>query len=409
MNPRNLTFCRYGSVAEIGPEAWRPCETPGNPFLDYDFLLALEESRSVGPGTGWEPRYLALHDESGLAAVVPAFLRSDSWGEYIFDFQWAGAYEQAGLPYYPKITVAAPFTPATGERFLVRPGFPKAEAVSRLAESLSALADDEGASSVHILFCTKEEQELLSGAGYFPRLSYQFHWTNAGYRDFDGYLDGLRSQKRKHIRRERKEVAATGLEIETVTDAGITPAHLDALWRFYQSTHLKRGSQGYLTREFFRMIPERLSDRTVIVTAKDGGAFTAGTLNFQKGPNLYGRYWGSDRHYPFLHFELCFYRLIEHAIATGKTLFEAGAQGEHKFLRGFAASPTYSAHWIAHPGGRRSIGAFLEREQPAVQRTIEAYNRVSPLKRVRGTAPEDPSGADGGAPESPTGSAEEEE
>lgn len=394
MNPPEASGARQGtpririvdSVAGIEAARWDRCVDEANPFLEHGFLLALEESRSVGPGTGWLPRHLTLWDGDELMGAVPCYLRDDSWGEFIFDFQWAGAYERWGLPYYPKLTAAAPFTPATGGRLLVNPGYRFEEASGMLLDGLVQLTAETGASSAHILFLTAREQQAAAAHGFLSRLSYQFHWENPGYRTFDDYLGELRSQKRKHIRRERKEVAAAGLAIETVTGDGIGEEHRDALWRFYRSTHLMRGSPGYLTRGFFERIFDTFRHRMAVVTARERGEIVAGTLNFQKGGKLYGRYWGSSRHIPFLHFELCFYRLIDFAIENGIRLFEAGAQGEHKFLRGFPARPTCSSHWIADAGARAAIGDFLGRERAAVERTITGYNAVSPLKRVRGTA-----------------------
>lgn len=377
----------WESISDILRNSWNTCVDEGNPFLEHEFLQALEESDSVGPGTGWEPGYLTLEsDSAGLLAAAPFYVREDSWGEFIFDFQWASGFEQAGIPYYPKITVAAPFTPATGSRFLFRPDVPAEPAIKALASSLIDLADSSGCSSVHVLFCTPHECDLLKDLGFLPRLTYQFHWTNYGYKSFDDYLNDLRSQKRKHIRKERREAATLGLDLQTVTGNSITNGHMDALWRFYQKTYLRKGgSPGYLKKAFFPKILESFRHRMVLSLAEKNGEPVAGTLNFEKGPNLYGRYWGTDIDAPNLHFELCFYQLIDHAISTGKVLFEAGAQGEHKFLRGFAARPTWSCHWVRNPAGRRAIANFLERERAAVERTISSYNRASPLKRIRGT------------------------
>lgn len=370
----------HGSLGGVDAGQWNALVGPSNPFLEYGFLYGLERSGCVGAGTGWEPRYLTIEDAGRLLAAVPVYLRRDSYGEFIFDFRWAEAYLQAGLPYYPKATVAVPFTPASGERLLVHPEVPWAAAVGRLADELTAFAGERGLSGVHVLFLSEREQQALSAHGFLPRLTHQFHWENHGYETFDDFLGNVRSKRKKQIRRERRQVAEQGIEIEVLTGEQIGRAHLDVMWEFYRDTIARKWSQAYLNRPFFEWIHEALRDRTLLVLAREGGEWVGGTLNFYKGERLYGRYWGASRDVEALHFECCYYRLIEFAIGNKILGIEAGAQGEHKFLRGFEARPIHSAHWIAREDGRRAIAGFLDQERRYEREVIDHYNRRSPLK-----------------------------
>jgi len=377
------------SLDSVARDEWNALVSADHPFLEYDFLDVLERSGCVGEATSWRPRYQLLRDSSDrLVAACPLYEKHDSFGEYVFDHAWADAYHRAGLPYYPKGLVAAPFTPANGERLLVHPDCDRAAAMGALAETLQSYAAEAGLSSLHLLFHTEEERKILEEAGFLTRISTQFHWENRGYAGFDDFLADLRSSKRKQIRKERRQITEQNLESVVLRGAEITPEHMETMYAFYQDTGERKWGRPYLNRRWFDLIRERFADRMVLVLARERGgpedAWIAGTLNFHKNARLYGRYWGARADYPCLHFELCYYVLIDYAIAQGVEVFEAGAQGEHKFLRGFATRPCYSSHWMLHPQGQRAIEEFLQQERGYVERSIEGYNRHSPLKELRG-------------------------
>jgi predicted N-acyltransferase len=371
------------SLSEIAAEDWNALVGSDDPFLEYEFLAALEASGCVGGGTGWQPAYITVRENGALVAACPAYEKWDSYGEYIFDWPWADAYQRAGIPYYPKIVVACPFTPVNGPRILVHPAHSFYRLAPLVGEHLVRLAEARGASSVHVLFLPDAECSALESVGYARRVTHQFHWENRGYESFDEFVADLRSSKRKQILKERRRVAESGLEIEIVEGEDVGPEHLDAMWGFYRDTTGRKWGQAYLNREFFEEVGGAFRKRLVLVTARHGGRLVAATLNAAKNRSLFGRYWGSRGHYPGLHFECCYYRLIEYAIERGIDLFEAGAQGEHKFLRGFVARPVYSAHWMADEGGRRAVTGYLERERPETMDVINRYNAVSPVKAAR--------------------------
>lgn len=355
-----------------------------DPFLEYEFLRALEQSGVVGRGTTWQPSYLTLWKEDGsLQGALPLYVRYDSYGEYIFDHGWAEAYARAGLSYYPKGVIAVPFTPVAGSRILVAPDADRHEIAVEMLDALPRAAEALGLSGIHVLFARSEDHDLLVSRGFFSRITHQYHWENRGYGCFDDYLADLRSKKRKQVLHERAEVQAQGLRIEVLCDAQIRSEHVEAVWRFYADTTDRKWSQPYLNRSTFTHLARAFRHRLVLVLAHDGRRYVGGTFNVRGSSTLFGRYWGAERHYPSLHFECCYWRLIEYAIGQGIARVEAGAQGEHKFLRGFVARPTYSAHWIAHPAGAQAIGAFLEREREQSVRLIRSYNRVSPVKSER--------------------------
>jgi len=375
------------SLEAVDAEAWNAMVGEDDPFVEYEFLRALEQSAVVGPAAGWQPSYLTLWDQSGgrprLQGALPLYVRHDSDGEYIFDHGWAQAYASAGIAYYPKGVVAVPFTPVSGARILVAPGQGFAEAAGEMIDALPRAAATLGLSGVHVLFARKFEHDLLVARGFLSRITYQYHWINRGYRCFDDYLADLRSKKRKQVQRERAEVAAQGLRIELLGGEQIGPEHVEAVWRFYSDTIERKWSRPYLNRSTFVRLAATFRHRLLLVLASDGDGYVGGTFNVRAKNSIFGRYWGAVRHYPSLHFECCYWRLVEYAIEQGIALVEAGAQGEHKFLRGFAARPTYSAHWIAHPGGARAIADFLSSEREQTTKLIEAYNRVSPVKSER--------------------------
>ncbi len=368
-------------LSKIRAADWDECAGPDNPFVSHAFLDALEASNSACAETGWLPQHLVLEDGNGnLLGAVPMYLKSHSYGEYVFDHGWAEAYERAGGRYYPKLQVAVPFTPVTGNRLLIRPNAPP-DAGSLLVAAMVEVASRAKVSSLHVTFPTKQEYELLGAAGFLQRLGRQFHWENQGYGSFDDFLGALNARKRKQIKRERRE-ANEGIEIETLNGAEIKARHWDAFFRFYTSTSDKKWGSAYLTREFFDLLGSRLGERVVLVMAKQDGRYVAGALNLMGKDTLYGRNWGCAGDFPFLHFEACYYRAIDFAIARGLKRVEAGAQGAHKIQRGYLPSPTYSAHWIRDPGFRHAVEDFLKRERRAVENEMEELEEgLSPFKR----------------------------
>jgi predicted N-acyltransferase len=369
-------------LAELAAAEWDACAGPDNPFLSHAFLDALETSQSATGETGWLPQHLALEDESGrLLGAVPLYLKSHSYGEYVFDWGWASAYERAGGRYYPKLQCAVPFTPVTGPRLLLRPEAGP-EIADTLIAAMVALARRHKVSSLHVTFPTQPEWDRLGAAGFLLRAGRQFHWENEGYPSFEAFLDALNARKRKQIRRERRDALLGGIEIETVNGSDIRGEHWDAFFRFYRATSDRKWGEAYLTRAFFTLIGERLADRVVLVLARQNGRYIAGALNLVGGDTLYGRNWGCIGEHPFLHFEVCYYRAIDFAIARGLKRVEAGAQGEHKIQRGYLPAPTYSAHWVRDPGFARAVEDFLVRERRAIADEIEHLEEaLSPFKR----------------------------
>jgi predicted N-acyltransferase len=362
-------------IQEIGAEDWNACaereEYGANPFTNYEFLHALEESGCVGPGAGWYVQHLSVADQDGrLAGVMPLYLKSHSQGEYVFDHAWANAYQRAGGRYYPKLQCAVPFTPATGPRLLARAGADVAKVEEHLLGGALALCNEIGASSLHITFPRQEEWKRLGEAGLLLRQDRQFHWHNAGYGTFDDFLAALSSGRRKTIRRERRDARA-GLTIEAVTGKDLTEAHWDAFFAFYMDTGSRKWGRPYLNRRFFSLLGERMADKVLLIMAKRGDRYIAGALNLIGGEALYGRNWGCVEDVPFLHFELCYYQAIEQAIALGLSRVEAGAQGEHKLARGYLPEPVYSAHYIADPALREPVARYLDQERAAVDEEIE--------------------------------------
>ncbi len=377
-----------GSLSQISAEDWDACacpevadgERPLDPFTTHRFLLALENSGSVGPGTGWQPQYLTTYLDGMLIAAAPMYAKSHSQGEYIFDHNWAHAYENAGGRYYPKLQIAVPFTPATGRRFLVRPGY-EALGMSALVQGAVQLAADNQVSSLHATFCTEDEALAGEQMGLLVRQSQQFHWLNDSYADFDGFLAALSSRKRKNIRKERAQACGFGGEIRTLTGDDLRPEHWDAFWRFYQDTGARKWGSPYLTRQFFDIAQETMADDMALVLAERDGYAIAGALNFIGRETLYGRYWGCVEHHACLHFELCYYRAIDFAIAEGLARVEAGAQGEHKLARGYLPMRTHSLHWVADPGFADAIKKYLDAEAHAVGQEIEILTEYGPFRK----------------------------
>lgn len=369
-------------VSALAPGEWDALVGDDDPFLEHAFLAALERSGSVGPGTGWEPRFLLAHQDGQLVGAVPLYLKYDSMGEFIWDFAWASGAQAAGLRYFPKLVAAVPFTPAGRQRLLVRPGADRSAVMLQLAHGLRMVADRTRASSVHVLFCGEDELDSLADAGFKPRASYQFHWTNRKpdrYQSFDAYLGDFRSRNRKQVRHERSVAASHGLRIVAAAGSDLDDQAWAALDRFYRATVDQYGNVASLTPEFFAEIRRTHAHRLLGVLAYRGDEPVASTLSFMRGKRLYGRYWGSAEHFPMLHFELCFYRLIEYAIDHGLEGFEGGAGGEQKLKRGLLPRRTFSAHWIRHPALAQAIADYVAQEAEAVQAEMAQQMEDSPF------------------------------
>jgi uncharacterized protein len=366
-----------GGVAMFAAEDWDRCAGQDDPFVSHAFLSALEDSGSVGPGTGWQPTPITIDSPDGRPeAVLPAYLKSHSQGEYVFDHAWADAYARVGGDYYPKLQIAVPFTPVPGRRLLT--GNPSlAQALIRAAE---ALVHNHGLSSAHATFIAAENVALFRGAGWLIRTDSQFHWHNRGYGGFEDFLANLSSRKRKAIRKERAR-AAEGLEIMHVTGGAIREVHWDAFWDFYQDTGARKWGRPYLTRSFFSLLGERMAEKLLLVFAMRDGRPIAGALNLIGTDTIYGRYWGAIAEVPHLHFEICYYQAIDFAIANGLARVEAGAQGAHKLSRGYAPVATQSAHFIADPRLREAVARYLVQERRAVDREIEALAEFTPFRK----------------------------
>jgi len=374
------------SLAAVDAAQWDACAlvpgAAGNPFLTHGFLKALEDSKSVGRRTGWQPQYLLAEAADGtLLGAAPLYVKGHSQGEYVFDHGWAQAFERAGGRYYPKLQIAVPFTPVPGPRLFARPG-PLADAVrDAMIDMLSQIAKDNGISSVHATFCNEADWKRFGARGWLQRLGQQYHWHNADYRTFDDFLAALSSRKRKAIRKERESVRRDGVVIHALTGADIKPRHWDAFFAFYMDTGGRKWGSPYLTRAFFDILGATMADKVVLIMAEAEGRPVGGALNLRGDDTLYGRYWGCLESHAFLHFEACYYQAIDFAITHGLQRVEAGAQGDHKIQRGYLPVPTYSAHWIVDSSFRRAVDDYLRRERPAVQQEIESLQQYSPFRK----------------------------
>jgi len=384
-----LTVTLHAAISEIGEVDWDACACPEtadggrplDPFTTYRFLAALEQSGSVGPGTGWGPHYLVVRRGDAPVAAMPMYAKGHSQGEYIFDHSWADAYMRAGGRYYPKLQVAVPFTPATGRRFLTRPGEETAGRAA-LVQAMVQIAADNGLSSAHVTFCTADEAEAGAAMGLLHRVTQQFHWENRGYGDFDGFLADLASRKRKAIRKERQRAQAFGGTIRRLTGNDIRAEHWDAFWTFYQDTGSRKWGRPYLTRAFFDIAHDTLRDDILLVLAERGGRPVAGALNVIGRDTLYGRYWGCVEDHPCLHFECCYYQAIDAAIGMRLGRVEAGAQGEHKLARGYMPSETHSLHWIADPSFRDAVSRYLDQERAMMGEEMTILADYGPFRKV---------------------------
>ena len=373
------------SLSEVSPEAWNACAGDANPFVRHEFLSALEDSGSATRETGWLGQHLVIEDAAGtLAACAPLYLKNHSYGEYVFDWGWADAYERAGGRYYPKLQCSVPFTPATGPRLLVNKDLAEdqqREMGTALIAGMMQLAQNLNVSSLHVTFPTKDEWERFGDAGYLKRIGQQFHWENKGFETFDDFLAELSSRKRKNIKKERRAVEEADLEIRVLSGDEVTADQWDAFFQFYMDTTDKKWGQAYLRRDFFSLLAERMGEAVVLILVEKDGMPVAGALNLKGRDTLYGRNWGCIADYKFLHFEACYYQAIDYAIAHGLKWVEAGAQGPHKVQRGYLPQQTYSAHWIADKGFRDAVSDFLDDEARGISREMSAYGRFSPFKK----------------------------
>ena len=389
----SLTVTFVQSIRDIDEADWKQCAGSANPFVDYRFLSALEDSGSVGDGTGWMPYHLIVANKPAddLASAhdapllcLPLYLKSHSYGEYIFDHGWADAYERAGGRYYPKLQSSIPFTPATAPKLLVNRDVPQTEiyAVKQAAASgLKAVTEQLGLSSIHLTFLTSEDAGLLEDQGYLIRHDQQFHWRNNGYKDFDAFLATLSSRKRKQIRKERRTANADGLMVEMLTGDAIRTEHWHAFYEFYMDTGSRKWGQPYLTELFFAEVGAKMPDNILLIMVQREGQYIAGALNFIGEDTLFGRQWGCIEHHPCLHFEVCYYRAIEFAIERGLKTVEAGAQGQHKLARGYAPVTTQSAHFLPDPSFTTAVRNFLEMERRQVAADQEYLAGHLPFKK----------------------------
>lgn len=376
-----LTAEIIDATSGIDASVWNGLVATGdshaNPFLDHSFFLALEQSGCATARTGWSPRHILLRDGGRPIGLIPMFEKTHSQGEYVFDHRWANAFEQAGGAYYPKLQVAVPFTPVTAPKLLTASGDIGVQ--QALLTAAANFAERRGISSIHATFVPEAETAIAPTPDWLLRTDTQYHWHNAGFGTFDGYLENMSSRHRKVTRRERRE-ALEGLSVKWLTGADLTEGVWDAFFDFYKDTGNRKWGRPYLNREFFSLLSGAMADRIVLVFAYEGETPIAGTLNMLGKDTLYGRYWGASREVPFLHFELCYYQAIDFAIEHKLATVEAGAQGEHKLARGYAPATTYSMHWIGHPGLRDAVARFLRQERAAVAREQEMLNGLTPFK-----------------------------
>lgn len=382
-----ITVRVVSSLADVDPSAWNACAGNDNPFVGYSFLSALEDSGSATGETGWACQHLIIEDgDGGYLGVAPVYVKSHSYGEYVFDWGWADAYERAGGHYFPKLLCGVPFTPVTGPRLMVAPNARDQEKEIRdaLCAAMLQIANRLELSSIHINFPTKPEWDLIGEMGFLLRQGQQFHWENNGYSTFDDFLASLSSRKRKNIRKERAKVTRTGLNIRALAGDEITERHWDAFYEFYRNTSDRKWGSAYLNRRFFSMLGERCKDNVVLVYAEADGLPVAGALNLAGSETLFGRNWGCAAQFKFLHFEACYYQAMDYAIANGLKRVEAGAQGPHKIQRGYLPSATYSAHWIAEKRFRNAVAQFLEEERQGVEYEMELNAEHSPFRKENG-------------------------
>ncbi len=392
--PRTFTLRILTQLAnDVRREEWDALAAGESPFLEWGWLASLEEARCVGGKTGWSPQHLALFgDDDRLIAACPLYLKTNSEGEFVFDHSWANAAYGAGIDYYPKLLVGVPFTPVTGRRFLTAPDVHRPAVIRVLAQALRELCDENEVSSVHVNFCEDEEAEVLRELGWAERLGFQYKWRNRGYATFDDYLAALRHKRRKEIRRERRELATQGIELQVQSGDEILDELFLPMYELYLTTVDKYiYGRRYLTRRFFELVRERFRHNLCFITAWRGGELLAGTFNVAKNRVLYGRYWGTYEEVRFLHFNMCYYATVEHCVRAGFERFEPGAGGEFKWLRGFDPEPTRSMHYLRDPRLAAAVRRFVHAERRELDRVMLAMREQSQLKRgseVRDDAPD---------------------
>lgn len=371
------------AIDEVERSDWNRIAAHGHPFLRYEFLAALERNACVGAQHGWLPRYLTAFDADGqLAGAVPLYIKNNSYGEFVFDWAWADAWQRHGLQYYPKAVVAIPYTPATGPRILIADRADRENIATQLIELALAWCEDENLSSLHWLFTNEQDTRRLAEHDLILRLGCQFHWKNNGYRDFADLLDGFTSRKRKKVLRERRQVRDAGIRIDCIHGSEANELQLRTMYEFYCSTFEKKSGYPTFTLEFFREIASSMGDQLVFFIASLEQRIVAGSICLRNHDTLYGRHWGCRENYHSLHFEACYYQGIDYCIKHGLEYFEPGAQGEHKISRGFLPAPTWSAHWIAHTGFREIIRRHLEQETAAMREYMTELSTRSPYKQA---------------------------
>jgi predicted N-acyltransferase len=383
---KEITARIAGAATSIGRAAWNACANPDSsidphPFTRYEFFEAVEGSGSATARAGWRPCHLVIERGDEIHGLLPLYLKSHSQGEYVFDWGWADAFERAGGEYYPKLQASVPFTPVTGRRLLISRGAAEEETRNALLAAGASAVSQLNASSLHITFLAEDEWRAAGAIGFLQRTDQQFHWQNRGYGSFDDFLADLSSSKRKNLRKERAAVFSEGVSFEWLTSRDITESHWDTFFAFYMDTGGRKWGRPYLTRDFFSRVGASMGDQVVLILAKRAGRTIAGALNFAGEGVLFGRNWGCSEFIPFLHFETCYYQAIEFAIAHKFRRVEAGAQGEHKLLRGYLPVPTYSAHYIAHSGLRRAVAEYLTSEREMVAENIEALAEHGPFRK----------------------------
>ena len=385
----NHTFTVLTSIQEVSSEAWDACIEDSYPFAKHAFLSALETSNSANADTGWLGQHIIMKNSHGqIIGTAPMYLKNHSYGEYVFDHGWANAFERAGGRYYPKLQMSIPFTPATGPRILLNrtairhKKHDEREVYKALLSACISRCEQTGASSIHVTFPNQFQAQMLQSHGLMLRTGIQYHWHNRGYRDFEDFLNALTSRKRKQIRRERKEASASGLHINVLSGDDIKEHHWDAFFAFYQHTSSRKWGIPYLTRNFFSLLGEKMGNQIVLMIVENGSRPIAGALNLKSNEILYGRNWGAIEFHKFLHFEVCYYQAIDYALAIGLKSVEAGAQGEHKLIRGYLPCQTYSAHWIPNKSFREAIEKYLEQETINIGEEISFLDSLTPFKTI---------------------------
>ena len=370
------------SLSDVDADDWNRLAGADNPFVCYEFLAALEQTGCVNERSGWLVQHLLIRSEQQLVGAIPIYVKNHSYGEYVFDWAWADAYQRHGIRYFPKLVVAIPFTPATGPRLLCDPRYDTPELRRGLVEAVIELADQSGLSSAHFLFTDPLDTQAMREAGLLMRMGCQYHWENQGFRDFEDFLDAFNSKKRKQIKRERRLAKETGFEVCFTRAKDLTESQWRSFYAFYCETYDRKWGSPYLTLEFFLQIAETMPERVSPVIAQNNNALQAGALCLHGKDTLYGRNWGCREYHSALHFEMCYYQTIEHCITNGLGRFEAGAQGEYKMSRGLMPTSTWSAHWIKHPQFRDAIANYLEEEQAGIERYIEHMQTQHPFKKT---------------------------